>query len=1311
MDNENTGNEYQNMQFGEIAVKLGYISREALNSILLDFKSSKNANSQFLIGEILIKKKLLNKKQLKHVLSLQDRKLLRCNECRKKFSIKNYNPDKNYRCPHCSKPLILQDESSQRNKALKKKKSARHPKSNTSNSDMQSQNGEMLISSNIADIARQAFSISNEPYDRYSEFMRSFSDDTDEETREVQEIIDTKSEEIVVIDEDSNDFEAEFSIIDSDDYYNKKIKKRKESSVAMVDDSFVIGSSTNFDQSGISVLKILEEERGIHANIELSTDPLTERHLKKLKRINSVSKYIVYDEVGRGGMGVIKLSFDQDVRRQIATKIIHPTSKEIPSKQERFLEEAQITGQLEHPNIVPVHDLGIDNDGNLFFTMKLVQGKSLLEIIELVADKKDGYHKYFTVTRFLQIFMKICDAIAFAHSKGVLHRDIKPENIMVGDYGEVMVMDWGLAKVKGLPDKRIDQVSTDRSLGKIHQTLDGSIVGTPGYMAPEQARGNLEDITEQSDIYSLGTILYEILTYKQAFPGSDSSKVIQKVKRHKFLPPSLAAPLQNIPRELEHVVLNAMAYEPEERYLTVNQLKEEIEAYINGRVLSSVDYSMFQLFIKWIMRNITSLAIAIAIGLSFLITAIIWINDMSHQRDLANNRTGELFDANNDLKNVIKKLKDESLLAIKADTERSNLIHIQEAFRSNNLAKLKELRNNSSIKYANLIDYYIAKQENPYIEKISEGFFGKILICKAVDDEIALITSNNTLYIYEDLNIEPVKTIRFQNSPSSISISDNGMIILATFNNGVYQILDSFGSIIYENSIDDFEINKSAVSPLGNLIAVSNISGNIKFIKWRENIRHSIDNLESSISSNLTFINQSTLCASLENTNFVKISWDNELNSIDIKILASDSVYRKIYTNNLNIILVDVFNTIISMKMAKLHELATLSDLSPSNSKLSINNQIYFIDISKNCIWEMKQNELYCRDLSSGIRLKKYKYPGSDVLSLLKIIEFKNQIFIFTTDGFLYKLSKSYYADIPLFINNSINPLKIMKYKNDLFMLTSNGIFKNDFNTFTMIKSTASYDNKIKTFNYNNIGFLFLGHENNEISLLNLVDMSYKTLTDIKIRSPISINSIRSSLDNSIIYLTILTDNNILWCFEINQLMSYRMLWSKKINYANLTNIALIPTEDNIFIPEDNNLVFVYNILNGNKIREFSVNFHIDEIFASQDGKILFIVGTDNLIRYTNINNLNDYQTFSSNYFTSVNRIITNSDNSWILVFSSDEAKIRKYTNKNEILSFACELDLETVFFDEENNRIYYFNNNTRTIDYLSLKEINRIFQ
>ncbi|MCD4657739.1 MAG: hypothetical protein K8S87_09370, partial [Planctomycetes bacterium] len=815
----------------------------------------------------------------------------------------------------------------------------------------------------------------------------------------------------------------------------------------------------------------------------------------------------------------------------------------------------------------------------------------------------------------------------------------------------------------------------------------------------------------QSDIYSLGAILYEILSFKQAFPGSDSSKVIQKVKRHKFLPPSIAAPMQNIPRELEHVVLNAMAYKPEERYLTVNQLKEEIEAYIDGRVLSSVDYSMIQLFIKWFLRNMTALSIAVVFGLSFLIMAIIWVNDMSSQRNQAIEQTNILHQDKEALQNDIKKLNESNLVSRMETASQTNIFHIQEALINNNLAKLKELRKIATSKYAKLIDYYIDKQENPYIEKTSKRFFGQILVCKATDDDIALITSNNTLYIFENLNDEPVKTIRFHNSPSSISISDDGMIILATFKNGAYQVLDSFGTKIYENTIEDFEISHSAVSPLGNLISVSNSTGNVLIIKWRENITKLLDNLEGNISSNLKFINQTTLCLSFVNTNFVIISWDKELNSIDNKTLTADSLYRKIYSGGSDIFLVDAFNTISRMRTSNLFELNSLSDFFSSNNKTTINNEIYCIDSSNNFIWEMKQNILQCRDLSTGNFLKSFKYIGNVFPRLLKIIEFKNEIFIFTTDGLLYKLSKNHYSDIPLYVNNSLNLLKIWKYKNNLFALSANGIYKSENNTFALIKSSPEYYNKIVSFNYNKIGYLFIALESNEIAIYNMFDKSYRILLDIEISNTISINSIKSSLDNNIVYFTILTKDSVLHCFEINQLIEYRKLWSKKVRFANSKSITLIPKENMVFIIEDINHITTYNILSGKKLNDISIDYPIDGIHSSQNGQTLFITCPENIIRYTKMTNMKDYLTLLSNHFTPVYKISTDDKNSWITTFNSNEVKIRKYSSRNKILSFASSINAETVFFDEDNNFIYYLNHNTRTIDYLSLKEINRIFQ
>ena len=171
MNNEQPRNEFENMQLGEIALKLGYITRYELDSLLHELELSKNTGVKFLIGEILIQKKLLNKKQLKHILSLQKRIQLNCELCRKRFSIKNYDSSRDYKCPHCSNPLILPKSDSQRVKTKKKKQLENQANENAQNPEQPSQDGDLLISSNIADIARQAFSMTEEPFSRYSEFI------------------------------------------------------------------------------------------------------------------------------------------------------------------------------------------------------------------------------------------------------------------------------------------------------------------------------------------------------------------------------------------------------------------------------------------------------------------------------------------------------------------------------------------------------------------------------------------------------------------------------------------------------------------------------------------------------------------------------------------------------------------------------------------------------------------------------------------------------------------------------------------------------------------------------------------------------------------------------------------------------------------------------------------------------------------------------------------------------------------------------------------------------------------------------------
>ncbi|HEX5009177.1 MAG TPA: serine/threonine-protein kinase, partial [Planctomycetota bacterium] len=242
------------------------------------------------------------------------------------------------------------------------------------------------------------------------------------------------------------------------------------------------------------------------------------------------SRYVAGRQVDRGGMGTILKARDRTLRRDVAMKLLTGTGADGPDvARARFLAEAYVTGRLDHPGIVPVHDLGLDEQGRLFFTMKLVDGITFREVLERVARDDAEW----TVNRAVGVLSRVAEAVAYAHSKGVLHRDIKPANIMVGRFGETYLMDWGLARVlpsaeglaeAGPPDELallsaadlhalVAEPSREEALPDTWLfTQDGKILGTPVYMSPEQARGEIDRVDEHSDIWSLGAILYHLLT-------------------------------------------------------------------------------------------------------------------------------------------------------------------------------------------------------------------------------------------------------------------------------------------------------------------------------------------------------------------------------------------------------------------------------------------------------------------------------------------------------------------------------------------------------------------------------------------------------------------------------------------------------------------------------------------------------------------------------------------------------------------------------------------------------------------------------
>lgn len=317
-------------------------------------------------------------------------------------------------------------------------------------------------------------------------------------------------------------------------------------------------------------------------------------------------RYIVVQEIARGGMGKILEVEDTELRRAVALKVLR---KELLGRRdvvERFLEEAQITGQLEHPNIVPVHEMGVDGAGNLYFTMKLVEGLSLSEILlKLREGNRDAMREY-PLPKLLDTFIKICEGMAFAHNRGVIHRDLKPANIMVGRFGEVQVMDWGVAKVVGREfthehDSGI--VVTDRLDSGGMNTVMGSIIGTPSYMAPEQARGDVASMGPETDIFSLGVILYEMLSLRSPWTGKTADEVLEQVREMTPMRPSQRNPEADIPAELERLCLRCLDKEPENRIRTASELANNIRHFIEGRAMGAVQYSAFRLATKWISRH------------------------------------------------------------------------------------------------------------------------------------------------------------------------------------------------------------------------------------------------------------------------------------------------------------------------------------------------------------------------------------------------------------------------------------------------------------------------------------------------------------------------------------------------------------------------------------------------------------------------------------------------------------------------------------------------------------------------------------
>jgi serine/threonine protein kinase len=310
------------------------------------------------------------------------------------------------------------------------------------------------------------------------------------------------------------------------------------------------------------------------------TPLISDAAVGRLKRLGTwpefaSSRYTVIEEIGRGGMGTVYLARDEELGREVALKI--PNAIASASLERRLQTEARVLASLEHPGIVPIHDVGRLVDGRLFYVMKRVNGRTLRDELRVVSD----------VTDRLRIFERICDPVAFAHAQGLIHRDLKPDNIMIGAFGEVLVMDWGAVKVGGLlpaadarvptADSRLTtgdcRLSDDcRSTDDSEATSVGTVMGTRGFMAPEQARGAVDEIDRRTDVYGLGAILFLLLTNEVPDQEADVQGALRR---------------RGVARPLTAICAKALASDAAARYQTVAALASDVAAFRAGRSIDA----------------------------------------------------------------------------------------------------------------------------------------------------------------------------------------------------------------------------------------------------------------------------------------------------------------------------------------------------------------------------------------------------------------------------------------------------------------------------------------------------------------------------------------------------------------------------------------------------------------------------------------------------------------------------------------------------------------------------------------------------
>ena len=359
--------------------------------------------------------------------------------------------------------------------------------------------------------------------------------------------------------------------------------------------------------------------------VSAETDRDLPRHVR-----NGFMRYRNFQPLTQGGEAVLRTCEDENLGRTVVMKTLQPQFQNLETYRKRFLREARVTAQIPHPCTIPVYELSRDSEANAYFTMKRLQGRDLSDILDQISEGDAATIEQFPLETLINALIHCAQCLSYAHQHGVVHRDMKPANIMIGQYGEIMVMDWGLAMVSSMSDN--DEVGALLRSGQ--QTIPGRLTGrgdvqgTPYYMSPEQAV-ETGDVDERTDIYNMGIILFEVLTNRSFMSGRNFKEIKRKLLESPVTSPISAAPERSIAREFNAICVKALQREPKDRYQTMCEMENDLRAALLGQMVSVYEEPLWMRVIRFREKKLlcfASLAWAV-VGFAVCL-AMLWVLGM-----------------------------------------------------------------------------------------------------------------------------------------------------------------------------------------------------------------------------------------------------------------------------------------------------------------------------------------------------------------------------------------------------------------------------------------------------------------------------------------------------------------------------------------------------------------------------------------------------------------------------------------------------------------------------------------------------------